>query len=320
MTAAPPDLQTNGPSSRSAIPIREVVTPAETSCPICGGTTWKRDSVATAILGLPERYSVMTCKACGQRRLNPRLREAELNDVYSGAYFSLDQEMPESLPALAPPTATALRVFIDRRSKFAATVRDFRKMRPQARTVLDVGAATGEFVKIAREHGFQVDGTEFSSYAVERAKAAYGICLLQLTLEDIRKNEVYDIIHLNHVFEHFAEPATELMHIRRLLSTDGIIYIEIPYQFHPVEKMLFTLQRKRTEFSLTSLHHPYFYSPSTMLQLLKTHGFDVLRMSVFSPDRYQADTAIAKCKKATWWCLSKIGIGNHIEIVARRSS
>jgi SAM-dependent methyltransferase len=184
---------------------------------------------------------------------------------------------------------------------------------------LDVGAATGEFVKVAREHGFDADGTEFSEYAVEQAKVN-GIVLDRLPLEDIRKDEAYDIVHLNHVFEHLTDPTTELTHIRRLLRTNGILYIEIPYQFHPVERLSFLVRRPRADFSLTSLHHPYFYTPRTIRRLLKAHGFDVLRVSLFSAERYQADTAIAKGKKAIWWCLSKVGIGNYIEIMACRSS
>jgi SAM-dependent methyltransferase len=155
---------------------------------------------------------------------------------------------------------------------------------------------------------------------VEQAKAAYGIHLEQAALEDIRKDDSYDIIHLNHVFEHFINPVAELGHIHRLLKRGGMLYMEIPYQFHALEKAMFMMRRSRPTFGLQSLHHPYFYTPSTIQRLLAAGGFDVLSVSVFCPARYPARTLLEHGKKVAWRLLSGMRIGNHIEILAERPS
>ncbi len=290
------------------------------NCPICGNAAWAQDRLAGRILGLPDRFCILACRVCGQRRLDPPLSEAEVKDIYSGAYFSSDEKAPSSLPSFSERADDAAALFAGRQGKFTETVQNLKKLHPQARTVLDVGAATGAFVKVAREHGLQADGIEYSAYAVQQAMELYGIRLEQATLEQVPEDRKYDIIHLNHVFEHFTDPVHELRHILRLLRNGGILYVEIPYQFHAFEKLSFILQRRRASFGLHSLHHPYFYTPVTILRLLESQGLDVTSVSVFSPSRYDAPTLLGKCKKSMWWLLSTGRIGNHIEIIARRSS
>lgn len=191
-------------------------------------------------------------------------------------------------------------------------------LNPQGKKLLDVGAATGEFVKIAKDIGMHADGIEFSKYAVTKAKEKYGISLWNLPLSGVPKDLTYDFIHLSHVFEHFNEPATELGHISRLLNKEGLIYIEIPYQFHWVEKILFKMKQNPARFTLYSLHHPFFYTPKTIRRLLKLHGFQIIHCSVFDTVRYESKTIAQKIKKIIWYFLSWLSIGNYIEIYAKR--
>lgn len=291
------------------------------NCPICNTCNWEIDQLAGQMLGLPSAYNVFFCKTCGQRRLSPQLSEGELKTLYSDVYFNSAQATlsPEQ-PLKVSSNDYISTVAPGRHSKFLHCILKLKQLHPDAATFLDVGAATGDMVKIALDQGLIADGIEFSDFAVRKAKELYSIDLQQTSIADLDNAGYYDLIHLNHVFEHFNDPVTDLGHLNRLLKPGGGLYIEIPFQFHPVEKLLFKLKGKRSEFSLHSLHHPYFYTPNTIRKLLQENGFEIVICSVFDPARYPTSTFITKAKLALWWLLSVVSIGNYIEVFARRKA
>jgi SAM-dependent methyltransferase len=290
-------------------------------CEICTQAKWSKDGLASRILALPDGYAVTTCGGCGQRRLEPQLSDSELKQLYSGAYFNSGGQPMSGGPGAAKTADDYASVVAPgRRTKFSTTIARLKSLNPQGRTLLDVGAATGEFVKLARAYGLQADGIELSEFAVRLASELHDLKLECLRLADVEKTGAYDFIHLNHVFEHFNDPVTELRHLHRLLAADGLLYIEVPYQFHAIEKLLFRFRGLEPQLSLHSLHHPFFYTPSTIAKLLAAHGFQIVSKSVFDPTRYEALTLRQKVKKALWRVLALGGIGNYIEMYARRSS
>src|SRR5436190_13021156 len=78
---------------------------ANLECPVCAGDNWSRDLTAGKILGLPERYEVLLCSTCGQRRLEPQLSEVELQELYSGSYFNSKREPSDSQAEIRAPVA-----------------------------------------------------------------------------------------------------------------------------------------------------------------------------------------------------------------------
>ena len=207
----------------------------------------------------------------------------------------------------------------ERLPKFVSTISALKKLCPGAKTLLDVGAATGDLVKIARGEGYEAEGIELSEYAIRMAREINSIEIEHSILAEVKKDGFYDCIHLNHVFEHFNEPLDELRHVHRLLNNNGLLYMEIPYQFHFIDKLLFKLKGSRSDFTLRSLHHAYFYTPRTISRLLISNGFEIIGISVFDAQRYAADTIKRKIKKTLWWMLATISIGNYIELYARKT-
>jgi SAM-dependent methyltransferase len=184
--------------------------------------------------------------------------------------------------------------------------------------MLDVGAATGDMVNIACEMGYQAEGIELSKFAIARAKELYNIDLKQLFLNEIESNS-FQIVHLNHVFEHFNDPLTELNHLNRILVDNGILYIEIPYQFHLMERIKYKFFSKPRPFTLHSIHHPYFYTPGTIKSMVINSGFEIIKLNVFSSKRYM-ETNKNWFKMIFWLIISILGIGNHIELYAKKST
>ena len=286
-------------------------------CPVCGGASWNPDVQADRILGLVEPYRVEVCSGCGLGRLFPQLSLEDLKSVYDGSYFNSSCSVSADVVWQPPELDYATQVVPERLAKFSKTLQDLCQLAPKASTLLDVGAATGDMVKLARDSGLVADGLEFSEFASRQAFERYGIELMNVPLSQLQQSSVYDIIHLNHVFEHFNEPRFELEQLHRLLKPGGLLYIEVPLQFHLLERIRFWLNPTDQTISVHSLHHPFFYTTSTLHQLLNDTGFKVLRMRVFDNTRYPSHSMVHRTKRLLWRLFSVFKIGNFIEIIAQ---
>ena len=99
----------------------------------------------------------------------PQLASEELEAVYSGAYFQCSAPVERLSGVAAAPADYATEVVKSRLDKFVDTLRTIKALNPSAVKLLDVGAATGDFVRAARELGFDAEGIELSEFAVGQA-------------------------------------------------------------------------------------------------------------------------------------------------------
>lgn len=97
-----------------------------------------------------------------------------------------------------------------------------RKHVPSGR-LLDIGCATGDFMTIAKEF-YQCEGLELSSWSAELAKSK-GFKIHSEFLSAIKQSQVYDVITLWGVIEHFEYPRREVREMFRLLKPGGIVAI-----------------------------------------------------------------------------------------------
>lgn len=272
------------------------------------------------MLSLPETFVVARCESCGLRRLEPYLSEDELKRLYGPAYFG-DDAATTGMDGVRCPDGNYLSDFVPARlRKFRHTVERLRALHPSGRTLLDFGAATGDFVAIAREEGLDADGVELSNYAIDVARQRHGIELHLGGTEAIPRRQ-YDFIHLHHVFEHLVRPAEELGLLVDHLGPGGTLYIEIPHQFHFLDRFRYRLKRgeRQATPTLFSFHHPYFYTPGSLRRMLERAGLDVRSVRTFVPGHYDAHGIGQHVKKTGWTVVDRMfRLGNIIEAVAIR--
>jgi 2-polyprenyl-3-methyl-5-hydroxy-6-metoxy-1,4-benzoquinol methylase len=93
------------------------------------------------------------------------------------------------------------------------------------KTLLDVGAGTGDFLLAARQQGWMVDGVEPSEVARRRAEAK-GMALLP----DLNKSsgKKFQIITLWHVLEHMRDVDTQIELLASLLQSEGTLIVAVP--------------------------------------------------------------------------------------------
>lgn len=247
-------------------------TPVDTeSVPLCVmcNVPGARDRGFERFLALEEPFSILRCGSCGLRWLSPRPTADEYMRIYGYERYFDGAEAVEHYPSLA---AERYPYFL-RRLEFIESL--FSPQRPLR--ILDVGAATGEFVHAAMTRRHDAVGLEISEGAIKQAAQNYGVQLLDERLGAHAPEEPYDVIHMNHVLEHMPDPLEVGRAAASLLRPGGIWAVEVPQQF---ENDLDRLRRLsgffKPKFNLYSLHHTYFFHPEQLLRLVQESGFNVI--------------------------------------------
>jgi len=105
--------------------------------------------------------------------------------------------------------------------------RDIDPLFPPGDRILDVGCATGDFLKVARSRGWEVFGADPS--AARAQVEAAGIKLVGTNVHDADVGEgTLDAITFWDVLEHVTNPLADLSRARRLLKPGGVVALTVP--------------------------------------------------------------------------------------------
>ncbi|ARV15745.1 class I SAM-dependent methyltransferase [Polaribacter sp. SA4-12] len=127
----------------------------------------------------------------------------------------------------------------------------------ESKNILDVGAGTGDFLKICAANNWNVLGVEPSSDARNIAKEK-GVVLKEDLLEI--ENQKFDVITLWHVLEHVEMLSDYISKLKELLSDNGRLVIAVPNhksydaKYYKEFWAAFDVPRHLWHFSQTSIH------------------------------------------------------------------
>ena len=92
--------------------------------------------------------------------------------------------------------------------------------------ILDIGCATGDFLEVAQDFGYNATGLELSKWSVAIAqKKGLKIYCESIEAHAKRFTQKYDLVTLWGVIEHFEKPREELEYINKLLKPKGIVVL-----------------------------------------------------------------------------------------------
>ncbi|MGR0479912.1 MAG: methyltransferase domain-containing protein [Candidatus Electronema sp. V4] len=237
------------------------------------------DSNFSNRLGLIDPFKCRKCSTCGLRWLSPRPTQEGYKLIYTMDNYFGGEYSQESFSILEKSRA---KLFRDRLKRTSRLFNEYQG----GKTLLDIGAATGQFVYEANMAGYNAFGIELSPEAIEQARKRYSVSLRQQSLQDlITQGYKFDIIHMNHVFEHILDPTICLKQCKKLLNVNGVLIIEVPQQFYNnLDKLKdILLMNSKHLFTPYSLHHTYFYTPNTLTMLLKDNGFAIRSLRTSNP-------------------------------------
>lgn len=157
-------------------------------------------------------YMMRRCRACGLVYADPRRSVGA--DWYAAAIH--DE------PPLAPEHDCRFR-------QFFADI-------PMRIRLLDIGCGEGQFLRLARERGYEGVGFDWDERRVARARAA-GLDASAADWEGFlasRRDGEFGAITLFDVLEHAPEPAALLRGLRRVLAPGGYLAITVPNEDRPL--------------------------------------------------------------------------------------
>ncbi|MEY3234772.1 class I SAM-dependent methyltransferase [Aquidulcibacter sp.] len=221
-------------------------------CMLCGEI--ERTVVGTVGRGLKPLTTVL-CDGCGLVSHDPLPTRAELNAFYASDYRKSYKGV------LKPKAKHSLRA---QRSAALRAVRLKGLIQPGSR-VLDIGASSGEFVYMMGKLGFKASGVEPNDGYRQFGTMTYEIEVTNQKLEPgAFGTGIFDLITLNHVFEHLAEPLDALTCFKHWLAPGGLLFIEVPN--------IEGVQKQRG--NLFHYAHVWNFSPSTLRAALSLAGFE----------------------------------------------
>lgn len=180
-------------------------------CPICGSSKSK------IILNELER-TIYKCSHCSTIRLIRKKRKIE--NVYKNQYFI--NEYKEQYGKTYLEDKKNIESLGEKRIQIINTLRGNSKG-----LLLDIGAAYGFFLNVARKYLWKTEGIEIIDKAVQYARKKLNLNVKKQTIEKM-KLQKYDVITLWYVFEHLENPLKEFSKIATALNKDGILALGVP--------------------------------------------------------------------------------------------
>jgi len=148
---------------------------------------------------------------------------------------------------------------------------DSRSESGMTKKILDIGASTGTMLSIFKDAGWDVWGIEPSKTSVVIAKKR-GIKMSHGFFENVKlPSNHFDVVIMNHTFEHVEDPLKVLTKIKRVLKKGGIVYLDVP-NFGSWNA---TVMKEKWGY-LMPTEHTFHYTPDTLKMLVAKSGFKVL--------------------------------------------
>jgi len=241
-------------------------------CPLCGSEAienFKKGTIRIEDLG-PQDFKITDsrygsswdftiCRSCRFVFANPVLPPEEIARFYSNLE---DGEYAQEAAGRA--------------KNFATILKRLERIDAPSRELLDVGAASGIFMDLARRQGYKVAGIEPSAFLVEEAKRLYGLDLFCGTIDQFPADRTFSVILLLDILEHLVDVEPFMKRIDDLIKPGGILVVVTP----DISSLPARILRKRWWHLRTA--HVNFFNHDSLGRLLDVHGYDIVRRAHYA--------------------------------------
>ena len=267
------------------------------NCPIC-----ERDE--TKLLFNKDSLSVVACKQCRLRYVNPRVDRQTLEEGYVETYYP-----PDKMERIRTDSMEWLQM--------TERLVELEKRHQDKGRLLDVGCGIGTFLHLAREQDWESYGVEPSKSGSDFAQEVYELDVRCGDLFDADfPSAHFDAITLYHVLEHISELNPFLSELRRILKPAddeqkaGTLVIEVPNG----EGLQSRLQK--ADWPYVHPHdHLYYFSARSLPKLLRKHGFQDITLG--KPKRVSPSAGIHfALRQAATATLVQFHLGTVIRVYA----
>lgn len=252
-------------------------------CLLCGGNlSSSLKCVYDTRFGISTFYSIGECPFCAIEQTIPVPTQDELKELYEthynyqGEHDTLYTRLRERF--LFSPLYF-LWMTIDGDISFHS--------RRGTGRLLDVGCNEGRGLKLYRRNGFVAEGAELNVRAAEVARTQ-GFHVHTVLIEELDMPDSYDVLVCSNVLEHATDPRSMLLAARRLLTTNGEIWISCPNRESWLRKIF-----GRFWINWHVPFHILHFSTDGITRLLDTSGFDIIELRHETPALWATHSLLA---------------------------
>jgi 2-polyprenyl-3-methyl-5-hydroxy-6-metoxy-1,4-benzoquinol methylase len=230
-------------------------------CDLCGANN-PRHYLTTTDRFTGSVFNLYICNDCQLVYLNPRPTPFEVEEFYPEDYEAY-QIRGNNILAIANWNV---------KQALYMQLKYVRLYHPEQGRLLDVGCATGNFLLLAREHGWQVFGIEIIERAAQIAREQLGSEHISPDLEVLSlPTGSLDAITLWDVLEHLPSPKFAMRKFHDLLRKGGMVYFSIP-NLDSFDRKLF----KSEWIGWDAPRHFNLYDKANIPRLLAETGFELV--------------------------------------------
>ena len=286
-------------------------------------------------------YSIVACETCGFRHALPLPSPHEQRTAYEEAYYR-DQK-PTYVSRAREDAEWSRLGWDDRLSLFEDLL---KHEGTQTLSVLDIGCGPGWFLKAAADRGWKTQGIEPSKQAAEHARTL-GLDITNAMFDETTAPTIErcDVVHLNNMLEHVADPIALLRLAVGRTWPGGLICVGVPNDYNALQEAARASGAK--PWWLVPPHHLNYFDFASLETLLKRVGLEVVETLTSFPmelfllmgDNYVGDddkgrecharrkhfdlalekAGLGEIRRKLYGALAKAGIGREAIIVARAS-
>ncbi len=234
-----------------------ITSEARKVCPFCGWT----DSRTLTHQLRASGHSLRRCRECDLEFLWPVPGWDEIQSIYGADYYR----------SWGMADGETLEVAEMKKATFALRMREICRYARPGR-VLDVGTASGFFLEVAEEFGFEPYGVELSEYSGALAQRKFGVDNIWLgTLETAPfERQSFQLIAMSDLLEHVPDPARTLERARDLLAPGGVLMVMTPNTGSLTRWLM------GVTWTHYKLEHLTYWSPAVIRRAASQTGYRVL--------------------------------------------
>ncbi|RIV44633.1 class I SAM-dependent methyltransferase [Flagellimonas pelagia] len=169
------------------------------------------------------------------------------------------------------------------------------------KSLLDIGAGTGDFLLFAKSRGFEVVGVEPNEKARQRSSQK-GIALHQEIQNII--DQKFDTITLWHVLEHLPNLDDQIKTIASLLKDDGVLVIAVP-NFKSYDASYYGKYWAAYDVP----RHLWHFSKTSIAKLFDAHGMEVTAIKPMWFDAFYVSMLSEKYKGNKLYLINAFFVG-----------
>lgn len=204
-----------------------------------------------------DNINVLKCKKSGVLVLNDLVVNQnyyEKNTFYSQKKGST---LTKDGPIYSEPLEDDIRRFEQNKLNFDGKI------------ILDFGCGQGGFIKLIDKITKKTVGIELNE--LNRKNLNDNGYDIRKNVDQLKNNEKFDYITLNHVFEHLEEPIIIMKKLKEHLKLEGEIIIEVP---HSQDFLLNTIDNKKFKSFTFLSEHLILHTKESLEKFLNHCGFN----------------------------------------------